>query len=408
MIPRTSQFGSWLSERLPVGWIRDAAQSKSVPQHKHSLWYYFGGLTLFFFALQVVTGLMLALYYQPTPEHAYESVVETVNLVPHGWFVRSLHSWSANILIALLFIHMFSAFLMKAYRKPRELMWLSGAVLLFLMLGFSFTGYLLPWDTTAYFATLIGTEVPKTMPLIGTWGVSLIKGGEEIGEATLTRMFSIHVIYLPLIALVIVSFHVLLNQVSGSSVPLGARETKPAIRFFPNYLYRDFFAWGLGLAVLLVLATMLPWGLGEKADPFASAPLGIRPEWYFWPLYETLRLVPSQIFSLNGELLVNLIVGVLTLFWFAIPFVDRRAGRGERSPVFTAVGVLLIAYMLFTIGLAVWETPAAGGKSGGPLRLPGAWDRFVVLAVGLIIIAGFVLFVLQLRRRADRRIRGSL
>ncbi len=350
--PRNSNILGWLSDRLPVGWLREAAAAKSVPRHKHSFWYIFGGLTLFFFGVQLVTGLLLALYYQPSPEHAYESVAGIVNDVQHGWLVRSIHSWSANLLVAMLFIHMFSAFLMKAYRKPRELMWLSGALLLFLMLGFSFTGFLLPWDTTAYFATLIGTEVPKTMPIIGTWGVSLIKGAEEIGEATLTRMYSLHVIYLPLIALAIISFHVLLNQLSGSSTPVGTAERRPPIRFFPNYFYRDLIAWGLGLAALLVLATMLPWGLGDKADPFASAPSGIRPEWYFWPLYETLRMIPAQVLWINGELIVNLIVGTLTIFWFSVPFIDRRSARGERSPVFTAIGVLLISYMLLTIGLA--------------------------------------------------------
>lgn len=350
--PRNSSIAGWLSERLPIAWLREAAAAKSVPRHRHSFWYYFGGLTLFFFGIQLVTGLLLTLYYQPTPEHAYESVAGIVNDVPHGWLVRSIHSWSANLLVVMLFIHMFSVFLMKAYRKPRELMWLSGAVLLFLTLGFSFTGYLLPWDTTAYFATLIGTEVPKTMPIIGTWGVSLLKGGEEIGEATLTRMYSIHIIYLPLIALAIISFHILLSQISGSSIPMGTAERRPPIRFFPNFLYRDFIAWGLGLVALLVLATMLPWGLGDKADPFASAPAGIRPEWYFWPLYQTLRMVPAQLLGMNGELIVNLIVGALTLFWFSIPFIDKRAARGVPSPVFTAIGVLLIGYMLLTIGLA--------------------------------------------------------
>jgi cytochrome b6 len=349
---RSSRIAAWFSDRLPIAWIREATAGKSVPRHKHSIWYYFGGLTFFFLVIQLLTGLLLTFYYQPSPEHAYESVVSIVNDVPHGWLVRSIHSWSSNFLIGMLFVHMFSVFLMKAYQKPRELMWLSGVVLLFLMLGFSFTGYLLPWDTTAYFATLIGTEVPKTMPVIGTWGVSLLKGAEEIGEATLTRMYSIHVIFLPLISLIVASFHLLLNQLSGSSVPLGVVERRPPVKFFPNYLYRDFIAWGIGLASLLVLATMLPWGLGEKADPFASAPLGIRPEWYFWPLYQTLRMVPAQVFSISGEFIVNLVVGLLTLFWFSIPFIDRRAARGVRSRLFTAIGILLMGYMALTIGLA--------------------------------------------------------
>ncbi|MEK7251247.1 MAG: cytochrome b N-terminal domain-containing protein, partial [Bacteroidota bacterium] len=196
--------------------------------------------------IQVVTGILLALYYKPSPEQAYESVQRIVNEVPYGWLVRSIHSWAANLMVGSLFVHMFSAFLMKAYRKPRELMWISGVLLLFLVLGFCFTGYLLPWDTIAYFATLIGTEVPKTVPIVGDWGVSLLKGGEEIGAETLSRMYVIHITILPLITLVIVGFHLLLNQVFGSSVPMGVEEKSPPIPFFPNFLYRDLIAWTVG------------------------------------------------------------------------------------------------------------------------------------------------------------------
>jgi len=347
-----SLFSKWLEDRLPVERVKAALASKSVPQHRYSFWYYFGGLTLFFFVVQVVTGILLSLYYQPTPEHAYESVVGIVNDVLHGWFIRSLHAWSANILIGMLFIHMFSAFLMKAYRKPRELMWLSGVALLLIVLGFGFTGYLLPWDTKGYFATLIGTEVPKSVPLLGSWGVGLVKGGEEIGEQTLTRMYSIHVIILPLVALFVMSFHLLSNQFSDMSAPTGTRAIGRSIPFFPNFVYRDLIAWTVGAGALTALATMLPWGLGEKADPMASAPLGIRPEWFFLPLYQTLRFFPSHILSLDGEFVVNLIVGGLLLFWALVPFLDRRAARDERSPVFTAIGVLLIGYLVVTIILA--------------------------------------------------------
>lgn len=346
------KLSAWFDERLPFAWLRTTLAEKTVPRHQHSFWYYFGGLTLFFFCIQVVTGILLSLYYQPSPEHAHESVAEIVNQVPQGWLIRSVHSWSANLMVGMLFIHMFSAFLMKAYRKPRELIWISGVLLLFLVLGFGFTGYLLPWDTTGYFATLIGTEVPQSIPIVGTWGVSLLKGAEEIGESTLTRMYSIHVIILPLIALLITSFHVLANQYSGSSVPVTGRIKGPPIKFFPNFLYRDFLAWIAGFGVLLVLSTVLPRGLGDKANPMASAPPGIRPEWYFLPLYQTLRMVPAQVFAVDGELVVNGMVLLVTLFWMAIPFIDRRSTRGAKSPVFTAIGIMLIIYLGGCIALA--------------------------------------------------------
>jgi len=342
----------WLEDRVPLRSVVDYLSKKKVPRHKHSFWYYFGGLTLFFFIVQIITGILLSFYYKPSPSHAYESVQMIVNEVPHGWFIRSIHSWSANFMVGSLFIHMFSVFLMKAYRKPRELMWISGVLLMFLVLAFGFTGYLLPWDTMAYFATVIGTEVPKTLPIIGDWGVSLLKGSDEVGSETLTRMYSIHIIILPLSALVIMSFHLLLNQLLGSSIPRGTIEGGPPIRFFPNFMYRDLIAWTIGLISLLAIAIMLPWGLSDKADPLASAPLGIKPEWYFLPLYQTLRMAPATVFTLNGELIVNVVVGIVATFWFAIPFIDRKANRGQKSTAFTLLGIVLILYLATTILLA--------------------------------------------------------
>jgi cytochrome b6 len=345
-------FTSWLAERIPLVPLSEFLRTKSVPRHRYTFWYFFGGLTLLFLLVQITTGILLAMYYTPSVEHAHESVQSIVNQVPHGWLIRSLHAWSANLLIGSLFVHMFSVFLLKAYRKPLELLWLSGVLLMLLVLGFAFTGYLLPWDTRAYFATLIGTEVPRSVPVLGELAVGILKGGEEIGGATLARMYAIHVIVLPLILVFIVSLHILHNQFSGPSVPIGTRVKEGSIPFFPNFALRDSIAWLLGLMVLIGLATMLPWGLGEKADPYASAPLGIRPEWFFLPLYQTLRMVPPAVFGISGEMLVNACVGLAIAAWAAVPFLDRRAARGERSRVFTVVGAMTIVYLIGTIVLA--------------------------------------------------------
>ena len=348
----SSQVLSWANERLPLVDLRTFLEQKLVPQHKHSFWYFLGGLTLFFFVVQLITGILLALYYKPTPDQAYESVRYIIMDVEFGWLIRSLHSWSANLMVGSLLIHMFSVFLMKSYRKPRELMWISGVLLMFLVLGFGFTGYLLPWDSMAYFATVIGTEIPKSMPIVGAWSVQLLKGGDEVGGETLSRMYAIHVIILPLIALVVVSLHLLLNQYYGSSVPLGATSKRRPLPFLPNFMYRDAIAWCLGFIALVALATLLPWSIGEKADPLASAPVGIKPEWYFLPLYETLKFAPSRIAGLSGEFLVNCLVGLASVLWLAVPFIDMKSKEQRPSPVFTAIGVLLIAYLAATIALA--------------------------------------------------------
>jgi cytochrome b6 len=258
-------------------------------------------------------------------------------------------------MVAVLLIHMFSVLFMRAYRKPRELMWVSGVLLLFITLGFGFTGYLLPWDTMAYFATLIGTEVPKTMPIVGNWGVSLLKGSGEVGSETLVRMYTIHILILPLIALFVISFHLIINQIIGSSIPIGTREVNPPLRFFPNFLYRDLVSWALGFLVLISLAALLPWELGDKADPLASAPLGIKPEWYFWPLYQSLKIVPPTVFSINGELIVNSLVGIVSVIWLCVPFIDRKASNEQKSKLFTIVGLMLILYVIITITLAYFD-----------------------------------------------------
>src|SRR5205807_8006619 len=148
-----SQIIDWVDERLNLADIRHFIQEKGVPIHTQKIWYYLGGMTLFLFMIQVASGILLLLYYRPGSAEAYESVQFIVTQVDFGWLVRNIHSWSANLLILAAFGHMFSVFFLKAYRKPRELTWVSGVVLLFLMLGFGFSGYLLPWNWLSFFAT---------------------------------------------------------------------------------------------------------------------------------------------------------------------------------------------------------------------------------------------------------------
>jgi len=143
----------FFADRYPIDPVAGFFAKKSVPLHSHTVWYYFGGITLFLFVVQVVTGILLLLYYRASADQAYESVKFIVTEVNFGWLIRSVHSWSANILIAVAFVHMFSVFLLKAYRPPRELTWITGALLLFLMLGFGFSGYLLPWNELAFEST---------------------------------------------------------------------------------------------------------------------------------------------------------------------------------------------------------------------------------------------------------------
>ena len=158
---------AWLDERLALSNIVKIAEKKEVPLHRHSIWYYFGGMTLFLFTVQVVTGILLLLYYRPSAENAFESVQFIVTEVQFGWLIRSIHSWSANLMILTLFIHMFSVFFLRAYYPPREITWVSGSVLLFICICFGFSGYLLPWNQLAFSATKVGTEIAGVVPIVG-------------------------------------------------------------------------------------------------------------------------------------------------------------------------------------------------------------------------------------------------
>src|SRR5215469_9482068 len=172
--PRQDRLKAWLDDRLGLEAISHLAAKKTVPIHRHSIWYYFGGVTLFLFGIQVVTGTLILLYYRPSADAAFESVEFIMTQVRFGWLIRSLHSWSANLMIATLFVHMFSVFFLRAYRSPREITWVSGAFLLFLSLAFGFSGYLLPWNTLSFFATKVGTEVAGVVPLIGGFMVRFL------------------------------------------------------------------------------------------------------------------------------------------------------------------------------------------------------------------------------------------
>src|SRR5262249_51400617 len=346
----------WIDERLDLTEARHFVAEKGVPVHAQKVWYYLGGMTLFLFGVQVFTGILLLLYYRPSATDAYESVQFIVTQVPFGWLIRNVHSWSANLLIGLAFAHFFSVFFLKSYRKPRELTWVSGVLLLFLMLGFGFSGYLLPWNELSFFATKVGTGIAGAVPVVGRFSLRLLRGGDDVTGATLSRFYGLHVAALPAVAAALVALHLLFVQRQGMSVPIGVEkklkpgERLPQMPFFPNYVLRDVLAWYCVIAVLAALAAFYPWELGTKADPFAVVPPGIRPEWYFLAMFHTLKLLPSHVLGVEGERLGVIGFGVAALFLVLVPFLDHRASRGQPSRLFTALAAIGLVYLVsFTI-----------------------------------------------------------
>jgi cytochrome b6 len=323
------------------------AQKKKVPEHKHSFWYYFGGICLFLFVIQVITGILLLLYYTPSLDSAHESIQYIMSQVKFGWLIRSVHSWSANILIGAIFIHMFSAFFLKAYRNPRELTWISGFFLLLIFLFFGFSGYLLPWNELSFFATRVGTDIAGTIPLIGKHIKTFILGGPEVSGATISRFYWLHVAVLPLFTTIILGIHVLLVQILGMSKPIGlAKKEVREVPFFPNFILKDSLGWMIILALIGVLCVFFPWEVGQKADPFAPTPIGIKPEWYFTFMFTTLKLIPSHILIFEGEILAILGFMIGGLLWMLAPFLDRNAARERKSPVISFLGWVIFLYIV--------------------------------------------------------------
>jgi quinol-cytochrome oxidoreductase complex cytochrome b subunit len=345
----------WFEERLGLAGIREFLAHKTVPVHSATTWYYFGGITLFLFVIQVLTGMLLLLYYRPSPSEAYESVQFIMTRVEFGWLVRSIHSWSANLMILAAFIHMFSVVFLHAYRRPRELTWLSGIALLGLALAFGFSGYLLPWNTISYFATKVGTDMAAAVPVIGHSIARFLRGGEDVGGGTLTRFFGFHVAVLPGITTLLLLFHLVLVQKHGMSSPPWVKSGGPQMKFFPNFFLRELMAWYAALGVLGSLAAIFPWELGEKADPFAAAPAGIRPEWYFLAPFYTLKLIPSHVWKIEGELLGLLGFGLLALWWVALPFWATQTDGSPRPRLATGAGVLLLSYLATFSALGYWR-----------------------------------------------------
>lgn len=346
-----------INDRTGLDAIISLARKKMVPMHRHSLWYYMGGLLLFLFMIQALTGIMLLFYYKPSSETAYQSIAEIMVNVPYGWLIRSVHHWASNLMIVIAFVHFFSTFFVKAYRRPREITWLTGMALLFVVLYLGYTGYTLPFDERAFFALNVGTEMPGAIPVVGQYLLEFLRGGESVGPQTLNRFFAMHVGVLPAALLLIVIVHLLLVQLLGMSVPVSVlkkaeaeKKEIPAKPMFPHLLWHDAVNCLLLLGLVITLAVLMPSELGQEIDYLKPAPDGVKPDWFFLWVYQILKWLPTFIAGIEGEVVG--IVGLCAaacLIAFA-PFIDRRSKHGELSPEFTVIGIIsLVVFVLCTL-----------------------------------------------------------
>jgi len=359
--PRRGRLYEWLDNRLGLAGFEAMARHKEVPVHRHTIWYYLGGMTLFLFIIQVSTGILLLFYYRASASEAYESIQFIMTEVQFGWLIRSIHHWAANLMVFTLYVHMFSVLMLRAYRPPRELTWLTGGGLLIVTVAFGFTGYLLPWNELAYFATRVGTQIVGSVPLVGEGMLRLLRGGDDVSGATLTRFYAFHAAVLPTVIVGLLAVHVYLVQRHGMSTPPSVKAKgggRRPLPFLPHFLLRDLVGWLVALAIIAALAAYFPAELGSKADPFAPAPAGIKPEWYFMFMFQTLKYLPAHVFGLEGEVVGICGFGLAALVLILIPFIDRRREGKKTHPIFGMLNYVwfaAIAFILFMTYLGYSE-----------------------------------------------------
>jgi len=381
---RTGRGRAFLVERLGREPLQRLAAEKRVPIHRFTLFYFLGGMALFLFVIQIVTGILLALHYRPAPDEAFESVRTIMTELNFGWLIRSAHAWSANLLIGVLMLHLLTTYIMRAYRRPRELTWASGVVLLGLFLAFGFSGYLLPWNRLAFFATRVGTALVGLLPVVGGQLLLWARSGKEVTGETLAQFYAFHVVILPLATLAVLGVHLYLVQHHGMSIPQtvakerGAAENVPSMAFFPKFLLRDMVGWYVALGLLAALAALSPWELGEKADPFGTPPEGIRPEWYFLFMYESLRQLPPRVLGiewLNGDVVGVLLAGLAGLVVLLVPLLDWRAAQGWSRPVLNFLAAWAVAAFLIQTagGLGLLELRLARSALFSGLAAVALW-----------------------------------
>jgi ubiquinol-cytochrome c reductase cytochrome b subunit len=338
----------WLDKRTGLGSLMHASLDEPIPGGAR-LAYVFGSGLLFIFISQVITGICLALYYVPSAETAHTSVAYITKQVAAGAFLRSLHYYGSSAMIIVLALHFLQTFLYGSFKGRRELLWISGAVLSLLVLGMGFTGYLLPWDQKAYFATAVGTNIVGQVPFIGEWLTRLLRGGDTLGTLTLSRFYVAHVFLIPGAIFLFIGIHIALFRKAGPAGPVNENPIEPKLApegFYPRQVLIDM-AFALLLMIGLgILAYFHPVELGPVANP-ADTHFLPRPEWYYLPMFEWLKFWegPKVVFA------IVVIPGILALLFFLLPFLDRSLERRPWRRPIPLLGVAIVMVGMIYLGL---------------------------------------------------------
>ena len=350
-----SRLYAWLDSRLKLESVKETLLDEPIPGGASWI-YVFGSATLFLFFLQAITGMFLVVYYAPTPDHAYDSIRYIETQVLFGAFVRGLHHWGASAMVVAIGLHMLQVFLYGAYKPPRELMWMVGVVLLALTMGFAFTGYLLPWDQNAYWATQVGINMVGSVPFVGTFLVKVMRGGDTLGALTLSRFFAVHILFLPAAIMALIALHLFILRRVGPAGPWSEeRAAQRREAFYPRQVFMDAVVM-LGVFVVVVaLAFFVPFPLTDKANPSDHSFIPV-PEWYFLFYYQFLKYMEGP---LLGPIATWVIPTLFITLLLALPFLDRHPERAPTSRrEVLVIGALFLVGVFVLIGLSIRDLRA--------------------------------------------------
>ena len=342
------RLSAWFHERIPISGDRlRELTNEPVPNHLKHWWFCLGGTPAYLFVVQIVTGILLAFYYQPSPGTAYESVRYITEEASYGWYIRSLHKWAATLMVAAVILHQMRVYFTGAYRKPREVNWMVGMCLLLCTLLTGFTGYSLVYEQLSYWGATVAGNITDTVPILGGFLKTMLLAGNSYNERTLSRFFVLHGAVLPVTMIVLLGIHITLLRLQGVTEFVfedEPRDTPRHFNFFPDHFYTELII-GLVLMILLsFLATVIPATLGPKADPLTT-PEVIKPEWFFYVAFRWLKLFSGTVAVLS--------TGLIVFVMFLWPFVDewiRRKTRATEASVW--IGIAAVCAL---VGLTVWE-----------------------------------------------------
>ncbi len=347
-----NKVGTWLAERIPLDTVQlRELTNEPVPNHLKRWWFALGGTPAYLFVVQIVTGILLAFYYQPSASTAYESVEYITHHAAFGWYLRSMHKWAATLMIAAVILHQMRVYFTAAYRRPRELNWVIGMALLCCTLLTGFTGYSLVFEQLSYWGATVAANISDAVPVIGSLAKQMLLGGETYNDRTLSRFYILHAAVLPTTIIILVAIHIAFIRMHGvTELKFGDEDPqKPQhFNFFPDHMLTELMIGLVLMIVLSALATLLPATMGPRANPLIT-PEVIKPEWFFYVSFRWLKL-----FSLSFAVLSTGFIVAAMFLWPWIDAVLRRVTGKEDISVYIGI----VATFLL-VGLTVWEAAVA-------------------------------------------------